>query len=166
MIEKIISGGQYGADVGGLAAAYDSKIPTGGFAPKGYKTIYGSNPKLKVLGLVECESPSYRVRTYENVKHSDGTIRLAYSFETPGEKCTLHAIKTFKKPHIDIDLNSPLDPFDVVKWLVDYKIKVLNVAGNAGYSKEESDLIFKRVREYLKLVLKEYGGIECELKQA
>ena len=48
---KIISGGQCGSDSGGLAAAYDLGIETGGTAPKNFRTKYGSNPKLKVLGL-------------------------------------------------------------------------------------------------------------------
>ena len=155
MIEKVCSGGQYGADIGGLAAAYDLKIPTGGIAPKGYKTIYGSNPRLKLLGLTESASANYRIRTFENVKNSDGTIRLANDFNSPGEICTLNAIRTFKKPHIDIHIDRPLDVEDVANWVKRNKIKVLNIAGNTGNSRKESELIFNMVRDYIKLVLTE-----------
>ena len=154
MIEKIISGGQYGADIAGLAAAYDLGIPTGGFAPKGYKTIYGPNPKLKALGLVECESTNYRIRTFENVKHSDGTIRFAYDFKSAGEICTLNALKTFKKPHFDIHLDNLPETNEVIKWLEAHEIKILNIAGNTGKDKKESVFIFETVRQYLKDVLR------------
>jgi len=153
MIEKIISGGQWGVDVGGLAAAVDLKIPTGGIAPLGYRTIYGKNPKLKKLGLIESTSSNYRIRTFENVKLSDGTIRFAYDFSSPGEKCTLDAIKIFKKPHHDIHLNKIPEPKVTIEWLKNYNIKILNIAGNTGHNKKESEEIFNLVRNYLKLVL-------------
>lgn len=35
---KIISGGQTGADMGGLEAAREYGFPTGGYAPKGWMT--------------------------------------------------------------------------------------------------------------------------------
>ena len=38
---KVISGGQAGADQGGLAAAYDLQIETGGTAPYKYNTKWG-----------------------------------------------------------------------------------------------------------------------------
>ena len=155
-IEKAISGGQWGADVAGLAAAHDLNIPTGGVAPKGWKTVYGPNPKLKDLGLIESHSSNYRIRTYENVKLSDGTIRFAYDFKSPGEICTLNAIKIFKKPHFDIDLNKLPEVKDVVEWLNDYEIKILNIAGNTGKNKKQSQEIFTKVRNYLKLVLSKY----------
>jgi hypothetical protein len=155
MIERIISGGQYGADIGGLAAAYDLKIQTGGIAPLGYKTIYGKNLRLKQLGLVESKSSNYRIRTFENVKMSDGTIRFAYNFKSPGEICTLNAIKIFKKPHLDIHLDKLPEVETVTDWLNQYEIKILNVAGNAGENKKESEVIFNKVRDYLKLVLVE-----------
>jgi hypothetical protein len=36
MLEKVVSGGQTGADQGGLRAARLAGIPTGGWAPKGW----------------------------------------------------------------------------------------------------------------------------------
>lgn len=156
MIYKVVSGGQYGADIGGLAAAYDLKISTGGIAPLGYKTIYGKNPRLKLLGLVESLSSNYAIRTFENVKLSDGTIRLAYDFNSAGEKCTLNALKKLKKPHYDIHLDKLPEVKQVVEWINNHDIKILNVAGNAGKNRKESEDIFNKVRCYLKQVL-----IEC-----
>lgn len=42
MIEKVISGGQTGADVGGVLAARLHHIKTGGWMPKGWKTLNGA----------------------------------------------------------------------------------------------------------------------------
>jgi hypothetical protein len=38
MLERVISGGQTGADQGGLRAARACGIPTGGWAPRGWLT--------------------------------------------------------------------------------------------------------------------------------
>lgn len=156
LLSKVISGGQWGADVAGLAAAHDKDILTGGVAPKGWKTVYGPNPKLKDLGLVESDSSNYRIRTFENVKISDATMRFAYDFKSPGEICTLNAIKIFKKPHLDFNLKDDLVVNKALEWLNDYEIKILNIAGNTGKDKEESQEIFIKVRNFLGLVFNEY----------
>ena len=75
MINKIISGGQTGADIGGLLAAKELNIPTGGTAPKGYRTELGSNFDLcDIFNLSEHSSDKYPPRTAANVKNSDGTV--------------------------------------------------------------------------------------------
>jgi len=158
IVKKVISGGQWGADVAGLAAAHDLGIETGGTAPKGFRTIYGSNPKLQALGLVEHESWEYKPRTWDNVKNSDGTIRFAYNFDSPGEQCTLGGIMKFRKPHLDIDLYE-LElknylPFDFIEWVDEFNIQVVNVAGNAGKNRDESAKIFSLVRNALKIWLR------------
>jgi hypothetical protein len=55
MIERVISGGQTGADQGGLRAAQACGIPTGGWAPRGWLTEAGPAPWLADWGLVECQ---------------------------------------------------------------------------------------------------------------
>ena len=51
---KIISGGQTGADLGGLEGARDAGIETGGWAPAGYRTEIGDQEELlKGFGLKE-----------------------------------------------------------------------------------------------------------------
>jgi hypothetical protein len=131
MIDKIISGGQDGADLAALKFAVKAGIETGGWMPKGFLTASGPKPEYeKLYNIKEHTSPKYQPRTYCNAKCSDGTIRFACDFKSPGELCTLRAINQYKKPHIDVDVLNPID-FSVVKqWIVDYNIKVLNVAGN------------------------------------
>ena len=136
MLIKVISGGQTGADQAGLAAAKKFSIPTGGFAPKGYQTSQGKNRTLlqKVYDLTESKG-GYKQRTWENAKIADGTIRLAVDFSTRGEICTLNGINKYNKPHKDFNLQD-LDEFESIMvedcntWLIENKIKILNVAGN------------------------------------
>jgi len=139
-------------------AARDCGLSTGGTAPKGYLTLNGPLPSLSKLGLVEHKSPKYPPRTYTNIKESDGTIRLAYNFNSPGERCTLKAIQFYKKPYFDVDLSDPAFIFDVTKWIDDNQIKVLNVAGNAGKTRAEGSKIFTEVRNYLQKVFRAYKG--------
>ena len=131
-LKKVISGGQTGADEAGLYTAKKFGFQTGGFIPKGYKTLAGPRPEFGVkYGLSEHTSDSYSARTIQNVKDSDATVRLAANFDSRGELCTLNAIKTYNKPYLDIDLTDPPTVEFFADWLEKSKISVLNVAGNS-----------------------------------
>jgi len=162
MIKKIISGGNYGVDVAGLATAKSLGLETGGMAPLGYRTSYGPRPQLQKLGLIESKSSAYPPRTFDNAKNSDGTIRFAFNFLSRGTSLTLSAIKQFDKPYLDIDLNEIHEFFvlDVHYWLEKHNIETLNIAGNVGKSREESTKIFNLVKKYLTHYIKKYNGIE------
>lgn len=132
MMKRIISGAQTGADIAGLEVAKKFGFETGGTMPFGYKALDGCHPEYKKMYGVEFHtSSSYVPRTRKNVKNSDGTIRLAYDFSSKGEKCTLKAIEDYKKPYIDVDLNDPIPVSDVIIWLKNNNIQILNVAGNS-----------------------------------
>ncbi len=156
MLEKIISGGQTGADQGGLEAGKEFGILTGGWMPKGFLTENGKCPELKEkFNLNEHSSEKYPPRTFTNARDSDGTIRFAVDFSSPGELCTLKAINQYSKPYIDIDVKDPIDIDLVVKWVNNNNIKTLNVAGN-----KESTYpgIQKFTREYLIKILNVTNG--------
>lgn len=84
VLEKIISGGQTGADRGGLEAAETLGIETGGTVPIGFWTTEGKCPdlgvrfKLKELsverGAKLSISDMYIERSKKNVDESDATI--------------------------------------------------------------------------------------------
>lgn len=151
MIEKIISEAQTGADQAGLIAAEKMGLLTGGTIPKGCKTLSGPNPQLlKRFNLKESESSSYPVRTEQNVIDSDGTIRFAKTFSSPGERCTFRAINKHLKPCFDVDLLNPPPHDEVVEWVLKNKIRVLNVAGN---SEQTAPGIEKFVVDYLVIVI-------------
>jgi len=130
-LEKVISGGQTGVDQGGLAAAQECGIPTGGWAPRNWLTEAGSKPQIlrDAYGLKEIDG-GYRKRTEANVRDSDGTIVLAYNFNTSGTKCTLKALRWERKPYFEVDLNNPPTFQEIVCWIREHNIKVLNIAGN------------------------------------
>lgn len=139
-VKKIISGGQIGADIAGLRAAKILDIETGGWMPKGFKTLDGNKPEYaKMYGMIELVTDDYPPRTRMNVVNSDGTVRFATNFNTYGEKATLREVHKANKPYFDIQpYNSIYQPpfLDFVKWIEENNVQVLNVAGNADYEIE------------------------------
>lgn len=137
MIETIISGGQTGADQAALYCAKICGITTGGFAPQGFRTLNGDNPILlrDIFNLQETEDYNYKTRTWKNVELADASVRFAFNFNSPGERCTLNAIKHHRKPYLDIDLNIT-DNLHAISYLLKFHnenkhIKILNIAGNS-----------------------------------
>lgn len=147
---KIISGGQFGGDLGGLLAARELGFETGGTAPKGYKvdskdarSRAGSNPDLKFFGLKESESSEYPVRTMKNVDDSDGTIAFLWGSSVGTSKTIGYAqtgrwvnmIENFKynpvKPYLVITTKDKDIAADQIRKFVEkYNINTLNIAGH------------------------------------
>jgi len=140
MIEKIISGGQTGADQGALMAAQILKIETGGYIVKNYMTETGPNHDLKKYNLQELNSPSYVTRSIKNIQESDGTL-VFYFKESVGTAKTIGYCISGKWTNIYEQTSTPYKPlliinkfdfdYNIVKeFIKKYKIKTLNVAGN------------------------------------
>ena len=85
-ITKIISGGQTGADRGGLEAAIEYGIPHDGWCPKGRLAEDGVIPDKYELS--EMASKSYLKRTEANVVDSDAIVIFAFGKLTGGSKRT------------------------------------------------------------------------------
>lgn len=146
-LAKIISGGQTGADQAGVVAAKLCGFQTGGTMPAGFRTLNGPNPEFaKEYGLQESIDSTYHTRTVQNVCDADGTIRFARDFSSAGERLTLQAIKMQEKPHIDVYVEKPIKPQEVIDWLNKHNIRILNVAGN---SEKTAPGIGKFVGEYM-----------------
>ncbi len=158
-VEKIVSGGQTGADQAGLVVGKRFMLKTGGCMPKGFKTEEGPRPDFgPFYGIVEHASDYYQPRTEVNVKTSDGTVRFAADFSSKGEVLTLKCVKKHNKPHFDVDLTDPPPVRDFANWLYQYKIKTLNVAGNKESTFEGT---FKKTCEYLTEALFLLGKEVC-----
>jgi hypothetical protein len=130
MIEKIVSGGQTGVDRAALDAAIALGIPHGGWLPRGRKTENGPLPHT--YQLKEMDSITYKDRTLQNVIDSDGTLIIARGPLSGGSIITLKAARAIDKPCLHINLkNTPafLATSTIVEWLMDFNIKILNVAG-------------------------------------
>ena len=129
-IEKIVSGGQTGADRAALDFAIEHNIPYAGWLPKGRKTEDGTLD-LK-YHLQEMPTTDYPKRTERNVLDADGTVIVSLGFLTGGSALTAEFAKRHKKPWIHIDLKELAIKEAVQRldgWLTSHGIKVLNVAG-------------------------------------
>lgn len=123
---KIVSGGQTGVDQMALRIAQRHNIPTGGWAPKGWRTEFGAEPSLRTFGLVEHESGDYPGRTVANVQNSDGTVWFGGP-DFGGYMSTRGACTHQRKPFFEVLDPSYLNRF--VEWVRMSKIQTLNCAG-------------------------------------
>lgn len=122
--DKIISGGQTGADMGALLAGRDLGIKTGGWAPKGWLTEDGPRHELALYGLIQHSSPNYPPRTRMNISDSDGTV-LFGDMESPGSRVAIGICKEDRVPYL---LNPDVE--ELREWARLHEVQVLNVGGN------------------------------------
>jgi hypothetical protein len=133
MIERIVTGGQSGADQGAWRAARAAGIATGGWMPKGFATEEGPRPEFaRLFGAREHESTEPADRTVANVETADGTLVFAADCPGPGTALTIEACRRAVRPF----LIAPVDPAAVgpspeeaAAWVVAHAIRTLNVAG-------------------------------------
>jgi len=143
----IISGGQNGVDQAALEAAKELGIPTGGYMPKGFITLDGPRPEFAALyGTTETPSSQYPPRTFANAHRAEATLRLAWDFNTLGERATLIAITRFKRPFMDVNLHEPPEPDAVVDFILKHAPTTLNVAGNSNRTHPTTQTV---ARQYL-----------------
>lgn len=130
MIQKIISGGQTGADRAALDFAIKHNIPHGGWIPKGRKTEEGALPEQ--YQLQEMSTSSYANRTEKNILDSDGTLIVSHGKLTGGSALTRELAKKHKKPliHIDLDkVHTSEASYLIAEWAERHHISIMNVAG-------------------------------------
>ena len=155
MIEKIVSGGQTGADRAGLDAAIELDIPHGGWIPKGRKTEDGGLPGKYLLK--EMPNGGYAARTEQNVIDSDGTLIVSHGKLNGGSAKTRRFAKKHKRPWMHVDLektNFFKAAMDIRDWVEKNRIKVLNVAGPRG-SKDPG--IYEATKKLLTLIIQWKG---------
>jgi len=130
-LERMISGGQTGADRAGLVAAKAGGLATGGWMPKGFRAQDGPRPEFAELyDVKEHASARYPPRTALNVKESDATLRFATNWNSPGEVLTQQMCERYGRPRLEVTPGGALAPAEVAEWLVRNNVRVLNVAGN------------------------------------
>ena len=147
MIEKLVSGGQTGADIAALDVALHYNFPHGGWCPKGRLSLDGQIPAK--YRLKETPSAGYPQRTEWNVRDSDGTLIFSL-----GEKLSRGSAKTaffcqkHGKPflHVHPGLSYQLAA-DVLRFVRDNGIKVLNIAGTRASKEPYVGKFVKQVLE-------------------
>jgi hypothetical protein len=132
MVERVISGGQTGADQAGLAAAKRLGIPTGGCMPKGWLTEERPRPDLaETYGLEQAETAAYQERTERNVLASDGTVVFGDS-RSRSSILTARLCQRHGKPCVTVplyqDVGSAASTLRL--WLAEHRVRNFNVAGD------------------------------------
>ena len=148
MITKIISGGQTGADQGGLDFALSYNIPHGGECPLGRRCENGKIPPR--FKLTESTSASYLPRTLTNVIDSDATLICTLSATlTGGSLKTQQFCISHKKPFLHIHPKLDNIATVVYDFMEFHNPSILNVAG----SRESKEIgIYGWTRAILELI--------------
>jgi hypothetical protein len=153
MIERIISGGQTGADRAALDAAIACGFPHGGWCPKGRTAEDGIIPPH--YRLEETAGASYLARTEKNVKASDGTVAFTMGEMGSGTARTRDFAGRHRKPCLHLALHHLNDleaERRVRAFVAEHAIKTLNVAGSSASREPE---VHTRVFTVIRRVLAE-----------
>ncbi len=130
VLEKIISGGQTGADRAALDFAIANGIAHGGWCPRGRLAEDGTIPDH--YQLRETPGSDYAERTEWNVRDSAGTVIFSIAAALGGgSKLTAELAQHYRKP--SLHLSRERDGKDAARKLFDFlarrEVKTLNVAG-------------------------------------
>ena len=126
---KIISGGQTGADRGGLDAAIALGLEHGGWCPRGRRAEDGRVPEK--YRLSEASTTSYTQRTDLNVRDSDATVVFTLTALTPGSWRTIHTATAWGRPSLHVALDTEPAPIERLRtWCLEHGVVTLNVAGS------------------------------------
>jgi hypothetical protein len=154
MLEKIISGGQTGADQAGWRAAQAFRVAAGGWMLKGFLADDGRHPEFaEQFAAAELPTDSEPARIEQNVQDSVATVWFGQT-TTSGAHATVVACLKFGKPYLPVYPGASFEPSHVATWIMENKIKTLNVAGNREH---EEPGIGERVERFLGEVLKQLG---------
>jgi len=130
---EIISGGQTGVDRAALDTAMRYDLPCGGWCPAGRLAEDGRlsshYPLTELAG-------GYPERTRRNVQDADATLIIHPGKPGRGTGLTIHTCKQLAKPvlilnfkYIDVNSNFTAVQTQILQFLAERKIGVLNVAG-------------------------------------
>ncbi|HJO22791.1 MAG: putative molybdenum carrier protein [Myxococcota bacterium] len=131
MLEKIVSGGQSGADRAALDIAVELGLATGGWVPRGRRAEDGRIPE-RYEGLRETGSGAYATRTERNVRDSDATLVFGFGSPSGGSELTARLARRLGRPLLVLDLSqctSEAAATRVRAWLAEKETRILNVAG-------------------------------------
>ncbi len=129
-INRIISGGQTGADQAALDCAMALKLEYGGWLPPGRMTERGSLASKYIMQVMA--RGGYPQRTRKNVEEADGTLIVSHGPLTGGSALTAKLARQQGKSCLHIDLDHlPVAEHvkEIQNWLNTNDILTLNVAG-------------------------------------
>lgn len=130
LCERIVSGGQTGADRGALDFAIKHGYIHGGWAPHGRLAEDGVIPAK--YQLTEMAEGGYRQRTRRNVADSDATLIVNLGELDGGTLATQVFAEKSGKPCLVVQADPGISEGmvdSVIAWLRQHDVKILNVAG-------------------------------------
>jgi hypothetical protein len=131
VLERVISGGQTGADRAGWRAARAHHLATGGWMPRGFRAEDGNHPEFAPLyGARELPTDDYPARTRANVRDSDATLLFADEPDADGSGLTLRCCLELSRPCRILRPADRPHPGATAAWIAARTIRTLNVAGS------------------------------------
>jgi Circularly permutated YpsA SLOG family len=154
MLEKIISGGETGANQAGWRAAKTFGVAAGGWMRKGFLIDDGCHPEFaEQFAAIELRSEGEDVSTDRNVQESDATVWFGQT-TTAAAYATVAACLAFRKPYMPVYPGASFEPSHIATWIVENKIKTLNLAGNR---ERDEPGIGARVERFVGEILEQLG---------
>jgi hypothetical protein len=150
-LQKIVSGGQTGADRAALDFALAHHIPHGGWCPAGRWAEDGPIPAR--YRLKETPSPDPAQRTEWNVRDSAGTVIFSIAaILTGGSELTALLARQYRKPllHLSRRRDGNAAARKLSLFLRKHHIRVLNVAGPRRSADPAVGVFVRRVLESLR----------------
>jgi Circularly permutated YpsA SLOG family len=141
VLRRVVSGGQTGADRGGLDAALEVGLEIGGRAPSRFRAADGVIPERYRLHMTAIDECSYAARTRLNVEESDATLVVSFAGWdrlSPGTAMTVREAQRAKKPCRHAWLPGGRFPGadrfagvaeQLAEWVLGNRVATLNVAG-------------------------------------
>ncbi len=129
-LQRIVSGGQTGADRAALDAALHGAFPCGGWCPQDRAAEDGRLPER--YPLQELPGGGYRQRTIKNIEDSDATAIFYFNRPTGGTELTLSQCIRLHKPYqlIDASIIPSIYAGQILHaFAQEQTVGVLNVAG-------------------------------------
>lgn len=159
MLEKIVSGGQTGADRAALDAALEAGFPCGGWCPQ--ERLAEDGPIPDRYPLKALPGGGYRERTLKNLLEADGTAVIYFGYFEGGTEETAYFCMKKGRPYKLIDGDEvPIERAArlLAEFIEQKSVRVLNLAGpRAG----ESPKAYPYVRAVVENLLKSpnYRGV-------
>jgi hypothetical protein len=130
MLQKIISGGQTGAERAALDAAIKLGIAHGGWISRNRVAEDGTIPER--YDLIEMASTSLSESARKNVRESDGTLVFSHGSLSNYSDLARKMAQRYSSPVLHVDLSETI-AFSAASlindWIIDNVIKTLNVTG-------------------------------------
>jgi hypothetical protein len=154
MLDKIVSGGNSGSDQAAWRAARAFGIPTGGWMPKGFKTVEGAHPEFAgEYGAAEATAGGALDHIDHNVDASDATLWVGDT-TTLEASAAVAACQKLGKPCMPLFPGAAFEPSHVAGWITKNQFRTLHVT---GASEHEVPGIGERVGRFLAEVLERLG---------